>query len=312
MFEHQAQPLPGWRGGDGNAAYLDKNLRHQPMEMYLDDTVSWRFVLQLWLRGAIVSFVVGVLFWSIGFILIALAVGGSSSSSTRYGSSSSADTGTAGAAAFFMGAGSLLAVVVFLVVVLLSRLPEPIAEWRIVLADRADYAESAYHQISGTMFRRQLPVRGGPRRIRTGSAPTDLDHRLYITEGDYQIYVSVFRYGTSLYLGWQMWRSRRGATLIWQFLVGIFRSMVGHNDPEIAMMRADRARAMREAVHAACREGLMVAVDEIQVPEHFGFPNGLPPVEEGRFAAAPVPGGFVAPAQVQETGRHGMPEPQTP
>ncbi|WP_285634588.1 hypothetical protein [Lentzea sp. NBRC 102530] len=310
MHENQAQPLPGWRGGDGNAAYLDKNLRHQPMDTYLDDTVGWRFVFHLWLRGAIAGFVVGAAFWMIGLFLLVISFSGSSSS--YYGSSS--NSGAAGAATFFMGTGSVLSVVVFLLIVLVSRLPEPIAEWRVVLADRAEFVQSAYSQISGTMYRRQLPVGGGPRRIRTGNAPTDLDHRLYITEGDFQIYVSVFRYGTSLYLGWQMWRSRRGATLIWQFLVGIFRSMSGHNDPEIAMMRADRARAMREAVHAACREGLMVAVDGIQVPEHFGFPNGLPPVEEGRFAAAPVPGGFVSPPMVgvQETGRHGIPDPQTP
>lgn len=38
-------PLPGWRGGDGNAAYLDKTLRHEPMAIYLDESVNWRTCL---------------------------------------------------------------------------------------------------------------------------------------------------------------------------------------------------------------------------------------------------------------------------
>ncbi|NGY65326.1 adhesin [Lentzea sp. NEAU-D13] len=289
MNENEVHPIPGWRGGDGNAAYLDKTLRHQPMDMYLDDTVGWRVIFSLWLRGAVASVLVWMAFWLLALLFILVSP----------------------EASFFFGiTGNVVAIGVFVAIVLLSKLPEPIAEWRVVLPDRAEFVHSAYSQITGTVQRRQLPFGGGPRRIRTGAAPTDLSHRLFLTEGDFRVYVSVFSYGTSLYLGWQMWRSRRGAALIWQFLSGIVRSMLGHNDPEITMLRADRARAMREAVHAACREGLMVAVEGIQVPEQFGFPYGMPPVEEGQFASGPVPGGFAPPTADHGSapGRHGLPQ----
>jgi hypothetical protein len=48
--------LPGWRGGDANAAYLDKNLRHIPVETSLDDSVGWRLLLQLFVYAVLASF----------------------------------------------------------------------------------------------------------------------------------------------------------------------------------------------------------------------------------------------------------------
>ncbi|MFE0025059.1 hypothetical protein [Amycolatopsis sp. NPDC059021] len=311
MIEDRPQPMPGWRGGDGNAAYLDKNLRHRPMDLSLDDTVSWRVVFQIWSRAAAASVAV----WLV-FALIAFLVGlGSASSSSRLSSSG------LGASAVLYSIGTLLAIVAFFVVALLTKLPEPIAEWRVLLADRAEFAPAVYSQIAGTLRERQLPIGGGARRIRTGFGPAHHSNRLVLTEGDFRVYVSVFSYGTSLYLGWLMWRSRRGSTLIGQFLAGIVRGMAGHNDPEIAMLRAERARAMREAVHAACREGLIVAVDGLQVPDQYGFPYGMPAVEDGEFASAPVPGAgypqpvqppMPPPAQPPETGRHATPGTQAP
>ncbi|WP_394618603.1 hypothetical protein JNUCC0626_05745 [Lentzea sp. JNUCC 0626] len=312
MSENEVQPLPGWRGGDGNAAYLDKNLRHQPMNTYLDDAVGWRVIFELWVRAVFASLFVGGVFLFFGLFLLVLGLMGtssSSSSSSRYDDGASSSLGALAGSFIFILIGGVLSFVVFWVVLLFSRLPEAIGEWRVVLADRAGLERSAYSQIFGTFQRRQLPIRCVPRLIRTGNAPADLNHRLVVTEGDFQIYVSVFRYGTGLYLGWQMWRSRRGGRLIWQFLTGIFRGMVSQNDPEVSMMRADQARAMREAVHAACREGLTVAVEGIQVPDQFGFPYGMPPVEDAGFASGPVPGGFAPPPQPPDTGRHGLPEP---
>lgn len=53
-------PLPGWRGGDGNAAYLDKTLRHGPVEEYFGESVGWRVVGRLWIRAALCASVVGL------------------------------------------------------------------------------------------------------------------------------------------------------------------------------------------------------------------------------------------------------------
>jgi hypothetical protein len=113
--------------------------------------------------------------------------------------------------------------------------------------------------------------------------------------------VSVFGYGTSLYLGWMMWRSRRGYLLIGKYLADLVNGMLGRIDPETVILRTERPRAMREAVHAACREGLYVAIQEQNVPVAFGFPHGLPPID-GTGPVPPAPPGPSVPRGPDTTG----------
>jgi hypothetical protein len=87
-----------------------------------------------------------------------------------------------------------------------------------------------------------------------------------------------------------MWRSRRGYTLIGNFIAGVVGGILGRNGPESSMVRTERMRAMREAVHAACREGLGTAIEGVDVPVSFGFPQGLPPLVDESATAAPVTG----------------------
>jgi hypothetical protein len=70
----------------------------------------------------------------------------------------------------------------------------------------------------------------------------------------------------------------------------LFASITGRLSPERIMMRTEGVRAMREAVHAACREGLATAVDQVVVPVTYGFPQGLPPVRTDQTGSAPTPG----------------------
>lgn len=282
-------PMATGPSGDGNSAYLDKTLRYLPVELGIAEGVPWRSLLHLWLKAFVCSTLVWMFFFVIAGIIALASSGSSSGSSGYYGGSSSsaaAESGL-GTAAVVYGVGALIAFVVFWLVLLVVRVTEPIAEWRVLLADRADRAESAYSHIFGVLWRRQFPVRWRVRRIHAGSAA--ISNRLVVTDGPYTAYVSVFGYGTSLYLGWTMWRSRRGAMLVGQFFKDLFQSMLGQHDLERDMMRTEPVRAMREAVHAACREGLHVAAEGRFVPPEFGFPQGLPPLEETEFGEAPVP-----------------------
>ncbi|MGH3940342.1 MAG: hypothetical protein ACRDTG_17250 [Pseudonocardiaceae bacterium] len=269
MISKQAMQIPGWHGGDGDAAYLDKTLRYQDVEVSLDESVNWRVILQLFLYAFIAAFLI---WFGFAFLTALIATVSFTGATTM------------------LSIGTLLSSIAFWIVLLFSKLPEPIAEWRVLLHDRTDKAESVYSQISGALARRQIPIRGSCHRIRTGLNEQDVSNRLILANGNYVAYVSVFGYGTSLYLGWVMWRTRRGTELIRQFLADLIGSMFGWNDPERRMLRTERPRAMREAVHSACREGLFVAIEGIDVPEHYGFPQGMPPVEgQNATHAAPVP-----------------------
>ncbi|SBW23213.1 mechanosensitive ion channel family protein [Protofrankia symbiont of Coriaria ruscifolia] len=282
MIYPEAMNIPGWRGGDGNAAYLDKTLRHRPIELSLDDSVSLNTMFMLFIRALFASFLVWFVF---GFLSLFAAVGGSSSGAVS-----------------IAGFGALVAGIIFWVVLLLARFTEPIGEWRVLLEDRTGSVESTYSKIAGSLRVREIPLAWTVRRMYTGIGARHVSNRLVLTEGNYSAYVSVFGYGTSLYLGWMMWRSRRGYVLIGKYLVDLVNGMLGRTDPETIMLRTERPRAMREAVHAACREGLYVAIEGQDVPIGFGFPHGLPPIDAPGPTPPPVAGnpGFAGPPPGQQ------------
>jgi len=290
VINGNALPIPGWDGGDGNSAYLDKTLRHEPVETVLDDRVSGRTVFQLWARAAVVSFLTFVVFVIPGVISLL---------SDNPFEGSSGDVGTGGAA-FFLLSAPWAGFLVFVIVLLLSKLTEPIAEWRVLLHDRDDTA-SAYSKIREVVAQRRFPFGWSDSWTASGPADRDVAMRLVLSQDDCTAHISVFRYGTSLYLGWQMWRTRSGARLIWQYLSDIVGSVTGRSGLQWAMQRTAKIRAMREAVHAACREGLIVAIEREQVPLSAGFPDGrLPQVEyqktvPGTPPAPPAPVRIPAP-----------------
>ncbi|MFI0785187.1 hypothetical protein ACH4Q6_06270 [Streptomyces lydicus] len=270
MITGSGTPLPGWRGGDGNAAYLDKTLRHEPIEMALNESVNGRTIFRLWLRATLASIVVSAIPGFIGVISLIASVGEQSSSDPfGYGGS---DTGSSGGSAGsgWLAFASFAGFAVFWIVLLASRLPEPVAEWRVLLADRPDRAPAVYATIVRTLSSRRYPL-----------APKGLGTRVTLNDPPYTAYVSVFNYGSSLYLGWMMWRSRRGTELMGQFIGDFFRALKGDNGIEHQLLRSEGARAMREAVHLACREGLMVAVD--------GTPVATAPAAAPTAGATPPP-----------------------
>ncbi|WP_438489426.1 hypothetical protein [Streptomyces sp. S186] len=302
MITGNATPLPGWRGGDGNAAYLDKTLRYQPVELALNESVPGKTIFFLWLRAAIAGFLAGVVPTWIGFISLMSGLGSSSHSYSLYGDEPSSSGDASGAGWF--GFAFLASFVVFLLVLLMSRLPEPVGEWRVLLPDRPDRAETVYATILRTLGSRGYPL-----------APQPFGPRITLKSHPYTAYVSVFNYGSSLYLGWMMWRSRRGTELMAQFLGDFFRALKGDNGIERQMLRSEGARAMREAVHLACREGLMVAVEAHTAPTAGGpapaapSPGVAPPPPAAPPAVPPVPA--VPPQQHQEQaqplGQHPRP-----
>nr|WSW68316.1 hypothetical protein OG461_20085 [Streptomyces sp. NBC_00995] len=266
MSGHKVDKLPGRRGGDGDAAYLDKTLLHREVEVSFDDSVNGKAFLAVWLRAAAVAFAVLLLFGFAGFITLA---------------------GDPASGLGIMGIGVQIAMIAFVAVFLSSRITEPVGEWRVLLADRGARAESAYAEIARVVQERRLPVVPVFRRIRGGGEHARVTHRMVLQDGSYVAYLSVFAYGTGLYVGWVMWRNRRGTELVGQFVSDFVRGF-GGADMEKVMMRTEPPRALREALHAAAREGVHAAVDGRTVPVEPAFPHGLPQIEEEVAASLPV------------------------
>jgi hypothetical protein len=220
---------------DADAVYLKETLRHEPMELALDDSVSLRtlfiMVLRAYLAWGIVFIVLGIF----GIVML-----------------KDSNDPTLLIVAF------VASIVVFWVVLLGSKVTEPIGEWRTLLADRAGQSETYYRTITAVLQRRELPISPRLRRIELSTQGRPVKHTIVLSENEYQAYVTVFPYGTSLYVGWQMWRRRSGGQLIKRALV----DRVTAAGLVTAMLRTDRARAVREAVHLACREAVYAPVDE--------------------------------------------------
>ena len=220
---------------DVDTAYLQKTLRHEPMELALDDSVSLRtlgiLLLRAWFAGTVVFYI---------FLLFV----GTQVISNREPA--------------LLAVPFLASVVVFLLVLLGTKVTEPIGEWRTLLADRAGYAETYYRLITAVLRRRQLPIIPELRRVQLNTHGRPVKHTIVLSEGEYRAYVAVFPYGTSLYVGWQMWRRRSGGRMIMRALV----DRVTAATLVTAMLRTDRARAVREAIHLACREALYASADE--------------------------------------------------
>lgn len=220
---------------DVDTVYLQQTLRHEPMELGLDDSVSLRTLGILLVRAYLTSLLAFIVF----FIVFGLAAISSHN-------------------AYLLSLPFIAGLVTFLVVLLGSKVTEPIGEWRTLLPNRAGQAESYYRVIAAVLRRRDLPIIPQLRRVQLNAPGRPVKHAMVLSDDAYQTYVTVFAYGTSLYVGWQMWRRRSGGQLIRRALV----DRVTAANLVTSMLRTDRARAVREAVHLACREAVYAAADE--------------------------------------------------
>ncbi|MEV4823237.1 adhesin [Micromonospora sp. NPDC049274] len=247
----------------GDVAYRMQGLRYGGVELPLDESVPAMVIFRLWIGAAVSAFAVWMLFAFLG-IMVAI------------GSESSSLSGDSAASGLFYLA-SILSFAVFWVVLLASKVDEPIAEWKTLVEDRYQAADSAYAAIYGTLRHRGFPLHANAVRIRSDLlAPETVNNRLLIQHRNYSIYVSVFPYGSSLYLGWMMWRSRRGGALIGHFVKDLIGGMLGRTGSINQMLRTEWVRAMREAVHAAVREGAEVAMQGAVVPLAATFGQEIP------------------------------------
>ncbi|WP_430783710.1 adhesin [Actinoplanes sp. G11-F43] len=265
-------------------AYRTQTLKFTATELSLDESVPFMVLFRLWLYAAFG----GGLVWLVFTLLSLLTLLGSE---TLDGLALSTGLGLV---------GTVLGIIVFLVLLLLLNIQEPVAEWKTLIEGKAAAAESSYAAIYQSLARRRIPVAVTARRIRSDVLAESVNNRLIVTERTYIAYVSVFAFGTSLYVGWTMWRERRGIALIVQFFKDLIGSMLGRTGIVNQMLRTERVRAMREAVHSAVREGVDAAVENIEVPlaATFGYDvpiesvsAGAPPVATGPAGGPPRMGG---------------------
>lgn len=265
-------------------AYRTQSLKFSGVELALDESVPLMTLFRLWLYAAVASWAVFLLFFVLAILDLLVSLGpGSGSSSGSADSSQGMSSVTV-----LIVIGWLLAFVVFWLVLLAVRIQEPVAEWKTLIEGKAAAAESSYAAIFHSLARRRIPVGVSASRIRSDVLTAEsVNNRLLITERSYVAYVSVFAFGTSLYVGWTMWRSRRGVTLVGQFVKDLIGGLLGRGGIVNQMLRTERVRAMREAVHSAVREGVDAAVAGVSMPIAATFGYEIPIESASAPALAP-------------------------
>ncbi|MDQ1511137.1 MAG: hypothetical protein QOG50_2981 [Actinomycetota bacterium] len=219
----------------------------------------------------------------------------------------------------------LIGILWLVLVVLLCFLPwrEWVSQWELTLDGKGDAAENAYASIIGALKRDRIPVGIDLRRI-GGGAGTPVRNYLVVSSRPYRVFVGVFAYGDGLFVSWSMWRSRRIIAIPWVFLLEMFSWLRGRGSQLHEIVRTDPARAMREAVHNAVREGIDAAASGLSVDASFlttipithesdmGSARSAPPrpaAPPPRPAARPpVPAAPLPPVSTQDT----QPRPVAP
>lgn len=246
---------PGWSRTirDAHDGYHAETRVHRDPDVLVDDVVTWRMLSPHLIRALLflVSPTVLLLIW---LLLDYLASTSSPSITGRLIMNVigvlTAVLYVAGLAAFFAPA------------------KEPIAEYSRLLEGRAGAARGAYQWVSRAAQARRTPAEVEPSTV--AGVPV-----LVFRQRSERAMLLVQPYGTDLYVGWTMWRSRSTATLLAHFL----RDTFGRFAPLPVFsseLRAASTRAMRESVHSLAREGVAAAahVDEARARQEPGYDEG--------------------------------------
>ncbi len=185
-----------------------------------------------------------------------------------------------------------LAVIVFLLAGLASLfIPfrEPISSWWALVDNRAGAADSAYSAIYASLRSRQYPCVATPRRIRNEFSAGQARNYLVVNEGKYVAYVSVFGYGTGLYMSWTMWRRQYPFLMFFTFFKQIVDTVSGRGTLFHLILRAEVVQAFREGLHAAVQEGLDVAMANTPVSIASTFGHNVPVESIAGASGVPTP-----------------------
>jgi hypothetical protein len=141
----------------------------------------------------------------------------------------------------------------------------PVSEWHWVVEGRGTAGRTAHAEILRAFRERQTPATIEVRRAVQGKQ--HVREYLRAHQGRFVANVSAFGYGEDLYVGWTMWWEVLPPVALWDFARQAAASLFSTGAVYFGVFRADQAKAFREVVHSATREGVDAAFREDAVPD---------------------------------------------
>jgi hypothetical protein len=243
-----------------NATYIGQRMLYEKVpEATFDPLTNTRFLFHLG-RQALLFFAIyllGAILGTIFFVL--LAAGG---------------MGTGVFAVWKICAS--LCLLILLCAFLFLPVTALLSEWKFLVDDKGAAGPVAFDHISYVLRRRQTPLESVQvRRLRLPGGETR-DY-LELRRGIFTGFISCFPQGRDLYVGWTFWLSLAPWRWFLMALVRIWQNMTQHGTDLYQTLRYESAKAMRDAMHSAAREGLDVAAGQI-APQGQGITSSIPVV----------------------------------
>jgi hypothetical protein len=139
-----------------------------------------------------------------------------------------------------------------------AKIPIQLSEWKLTVDGKAAAAPTVFSHIAAVLYERRTPI--SPLRVQRFRLPK-AGNRDYLELNSYIFYgyVACFAYGEDLYIGWTFWSRISPIRYVFMFIARIWQSMFNRGSDLYTSLRYDSARAMRETMHSATREGVDVA-----------------------------------------------------
>lgn len=241
----RATPSAAASPGGANDTYMGARLQYQvPPEPTFDPLGNARFLGQMALRAALYG-----LAWALGSTVIGILI-----FVTNFGNLGSR----------LNGFGSFLEIVWFLFVLVLIisfwffKIPIQLSEWKLTVDGKAAAVPSVFSHIAAVLYQRGTPI--APMRVRR----VRLRDYLELHSDMFYGYVACFGYGQDLYIGWTFWSKVSPIRYVFMFIARLWQSLFNRGSDLDVMLRYDSARALREVIHSATREGVDVAVGRLE------------------------------------------------
>lgn len=182
-----------------------------------------------------------------------------------------------------------------LIVMFSGQVQEPMSEWELLLDERSVSADAAYAAMARALQRRAIPAQVFFQQIAKDTTTRTVGNYLVVRNDPYVVYVSVVPYGTGLYLSWSMWREQPVTRLYAEWFRQARNKRAGAGTLLHYMLRAEDARALRETVHNAVRDGVEAAIAGQRVNLKTAFGGHVPPVSSASASVPPTSSGALLP-----------------
>jgi hypothetical protein len=169
-------------------------------------------------------------------------------------------------ASFFLelfGVGDALATLGFFIAFLAIPIPVQLSEWKFLVDDKGAARPIVFEHIIAAFRRRNTPVDGlGIRRLSVPGGVTR-DY-LEIKRGVFTGMISCFDEGSDLFVGWTFWLRMSPLKFFLLRIQRMWHELTQRANELYITLRYESAKALREAMHGAAREGIDVATGLIE------------------------------------------------